>query len=238
MARDFGPPEMMAIALARLLYPFETVFHGVASPLPAVAVRLARELNPPGPVYLSLAGGVDARPSGRGGSTCSADYLDGSVSRFGLAEIFDLAARGGLDLAFLSGVQIDASGRLNSSVIGDFAAPKVRFPGGAGGAVLLPNAGRTLVWRAKHDTRVFVEACDFATSAGRLDRVVTPLAVFRFIGGRLVLESVHPYSSVEEVRRNTGFPVSDAPSTPAPSARELDALERVDAALQRRAEFE
>ena len=84
MARDFGPPEMMAIALARLLYPFETVFHGVASPLPAVAVRLARELNPPGPVYLSLAGGVDARPSGRGGSTCSADYLDGSVSRFGL----------------------------------------------------------------------------------------------------------------------------------------------------------
>ena len=55
-------------------------------------------------------------------------------------EVFDLSMRGGLDVAFLSGVQFDALGHVNASVIGDYHKPKVRLPGGAGSAVLIPTA--------------------------------------------------------------------------------------------------
>jgi len=43
---------MMAVAMARLLRPGETVFHGVASPLPMVATLLAKRLYAPDLTYL------------------------------------------------------------------------------------------------------------------------------------------------------------------------------------------
>ncbi|MDP9357083.1 MAG: hypothetical protein M3R02_17705, partial [Chloroflexota bacterium] len=58
----FGPAEMMAVALARLIRDGETVFHGIASPLPMVAILLAQRLHAPNCVYLGIAGGVDPRP--------------------------------------------------------------------------------------------------------------------------------------------------------------------------------
>ena len=42
-----GPREMMAVSLARLLRDGETVFHGVASPLPMIAILLAKALHAP-----------------------------------------------------------------------------------------------------------------------------------------------------------------------------------------------
>ena len=94
-----------------------------------------------------------------------------------LTDLFDLAASQRLDTAFLSGVQIDGQGRTNMSVIGQFDAPKVRLPGGAGSAAIMPRAKRTLIWRTKHDRRVFVDRLDFVTAAGNVDRVVTPLCM-------------------------------------------------------------
>ena len=66
--------------------------------------------------------------------------MEGALSYFNLMEIFDLSARGKLDLAFLGGAQIDEHGDMNLSFIGDPAAPKVRLPGGAGSAHILPTA--------------------------------------------------------------------------------------------------
>ena len=54
---------------------------------------------------------------------------EGAIVDFPLSDIFDLSARGGLDVAFLSGAQIDGQGRLNLSAIGPFHKPKVRLPG-------------------------------------------------------------------------------------------------------------
>ena len=52
----------MAVSLARLLRDGETVFFGVASPLPMVAALLAKRLHAPGLVILTLPGGVDPAP--------------------------------------------------------------------------------------------------------------------------------------------------------------------------------
>jgi glutaconate CoA-transferase subunit B len=61
--------------------------------------------------------------------------------------------------------------------------------------------------------------------------VVTPLCVLRRVDGLLTVESVHPYSSPDEVRAATGFPLSvDAatPVTPPPTAQEIASLRVVD----------
>jgi glutaconate CoA-transferase subunit B len=219
----------------------ELAFHGVASPLPMVAILLAKRTHAPNLVYLNITGGIDPTPSHLPRSTVDPILLEGSRSLITLADAFDLSARGELDTVFLSGVQIDAQGKINMSAIGDYAHPKVRLPGGAGSAFLMSTANRIILWRTRHDPRTFVEKLPFVTGAGNVDRVVTPLCVFRRHPptGRLRVESIHPYSSAEEVAAQTGFALdlTDVPSTPTPTAEELVALELIDPAGIRRTEF-
>jgi glutaconate CoA-transferase subunit B len=148
-----------------------------------------------------------------------------------LADLFDLSARGRLDTAFLGGAQIDGQGRINLSAIGDYTRPKVRLPGGAGSAALMPTAKRVILWRTKHDRRSFVKNLDFVTAAGNVDRVVTPLCVFVRREGNLVVESIHPEVRPDEVAANTGFAVDvseNTPRTPPPTEQERELLARID----------
>ncbi|MFM9108174.1 MAG: CoA-transferase subunit beta [Chloroflexota bacterium] len=239
-AGENGAPEQMAVAIARLLRNGETVFHGVASPLPMVATLLAKRLHAPGLVYLSIAGGGDATPPAPPETTTDPSLLAGARARVTLAEIFDLSARGRLDVAFLSGVQIDGQGRVNMSAIGPFARPKVRLPGGAGSALLMPTAKRVILWRAKHDPRIFVDRLDFVTAAGNVERVVTPLCIFRRGERGMEVESIHPGVTPEQVREATGFPVAageETPVTAPPTAEELAMLREIDPERVRASEF-
>ena len=223
--------DYMVVSLARLLRDGETVFHGVASPIPMVATLLAKATHAPDLVYLNIAGGVDPDPDTLPVSTVAPGLLRGARSMVTLTDLFDLAASQRLDTAFLSGVQIDGQGRTNMSVIGPFDNPKVRLPGGAGSAAIMPRAKRTLLWRTKHDRRVFVDRLDFVTAAGNVDRVVTPLCIFRRVDGQLVVESRHPWAGSEQLTEVTGFPVvADAatPITPEPTTAERRCLARID----------
>jgi glutaconate CoA-transferase subunit B len=178
-AASLTPDVMMAVTLSRLLRDGELAFHGVASPLPMVAILLAKRTHAPNLVYLNITGSIDPTPSHLPRSTVDPILLEGSRSLITLADAFDLSARGELDTVFLSGVQIDAQGKINMSAIGDYAHPKVRLPGGAGSAFLMSTANRIILWRTRHDPRTFVEKLPFVTGAGNVDRVVTPLCVFR-----------------------------------------------------------
>lgn len=233
------PDTMMVVAMARLLRDGESVFHGVASPLPMIAILLAQRLHAPNLVYVNISGGVNPHPESLPETTVDPLLTHGSHVILQLADIFDMSARGDLDTAFLGGVQIDGRGRINMSVIGPYEHPKVRLPGGAGSAAILPTAKRTLLWRTKHDPRTFVEKLSFVTASGNVDRVITPLCVFVKRDGRLHIESIHPYTSAEEVRQQTGFAVEtkDVPFTPAPTAQELEALRMVDPQRVRLIEF-
>ncbi|MBI3988485.1 MAG: CoA-transferase [candidate division NC10 bacterium] len=233
--------DQMTVSMARLLKDGERVFHGVSSPLPMIAILLAKKLHAPNLVYLNIAGGVNPSPERVPSSTLDPVLAQGSPSIFSLIEIFDLSARGELDTVFLGGVQVDRYGRINLSAIGkDYWRPKVRLPGGAGSAALMPTAKRTILWRTKHTPKTFIEKLDFVTAAGRVDRIVTPLCVFALREGEILVESIHPYIKPEEVIENTGFPVqvdANTPITPPPTPEELKALHALDPSNIRLIEF-
>jgi glutaconate CoA-transferase subunit B len=97
-----------------------------------------------------------------------------------------------------------------------------------------------VLWRAAHSPRIFVKQVPFVTSAGNVDRVVTPLCVFRLDAGHLVLDTIHPGVSREQLAESTGFAIANLPEAPVtrePTHEELAELERIDPDKVRRVEF-
>ena len=240
MSASYSSADIMAVAMARLIRDGEVVFVGVNSPLPLAAATLARRHNAPNCTFISVGGGINPTVDKIMAATSTADLGRGSASIFDNQEIYGLNGRGGFDLTFLGMAQVDAKGRVNSSFIGERDKPKVRFPGGGGGPAILPMSKRAVLWRAGHSPKIFVEEVRFTTSAGNVDRIVTPLCIFRKEDGRLVLESIHPGVTRAELAEKTGFRIPNlesAPVTPEPTAAELSIIREIDPDNVRRVEF-
>ncbi|NKE04750.1 CoA-transferase subunit beta [Mesobacillus selenatarsenatis] len=240
MTQTYRPVDIMTCAISNMLKDGETVFHGVSSHLPMVAMSLAKQMHAPDLVHLNIPGGVNPGSIRHASySSAGADLLDSGEAYFPLEEVFDLSMRGRLDVAFLGGIQFDINGNVNASVIGDYHRPKLRLPGGAGSAVLIPTAKKAIIWRTKHDVRTFVEQVDFVTTRGNLWKIVTPLCVFEFKNGKLHLDTIHPTSSLQEVMDNTGFELlyDEIKYTAEPTKEELIMLKKIDPFDYRGIEF-
>jgi glutaconate CoA-transferase subunit B len=227
---DWSGFSYIVINLARFIRPNEITFSGVNSTMPMLACLLAKRAYDFPFTYINVAGGVDPQPSTIPISSSDPTLAEQTASIFANEDFYDLCTRGRMDLTFLGAAQIDGEGCANNSAIGNWHKPKVRLPGGGGGAVMLPTARRSCTWRTEHSKRTLVEKLDFRTSWGGFHGVVTPIAVFVMLDGRLALHSWHPQASLEEVRERTGFAFDANGATPTaePSQRELDALRALD----------
>ena len=117
---DYRICDLMVCVMARLICDGDTIFHGVSSHMPMIAVLLAKQMQARHAVHLNIPGGVDPAPVHlKKETSAGAELLEKSCAYFPLQEVFDLSMRGGLDVAFLSGIQFDRrdrkSTRLNSS---------------------------------------------------------------------------------------------------------------------------
>src|SRR4029453_2596713 len=220
--------------LARFIRPGEITFSGVNSTPPMMACLLAKRAYDFDFVYINVAGGVQPTPSKIPLSSSDPVLSEGSTAIFANEDFYALCTGGGRDLCFLGAAQVDGLGRTNVSAIGDWHNPKVRLPGGGGGAVMLPTARRAVTWRTEPSKRTLVEKLDFVTAAGGMHGVVTPIAVFVKRDGKLALQSWHPEASLDEVRSRTGFAFEAEGSQPSvlPTAREVEALRSLDPAGQ------
>jgi glutaconate CoA-transferase subunit B len=228
---EWSPFSFIVTNLARFIQPNEITFSGVNSTMPMLACLLAKRAYDFDFTYINVAGGVDPAPSRVPLSSSDPVLAEHSASIFANEDFYDLCTRGRMDLTFLGAAQIDGEGCANNSVIGsDWHKPKVRLPGGGGGAVMLPTARRSCTWRTEHSRRTLVEKLDFRTSWGGFHGVVTPIAVFVKRDGRLALQAWHPDSSLDEVRERTGFAfdATGASAASPPTARERDALASLD----------
>lgn len=232
--------DFMIATIAHLLEDGERAFHGVSSQLPMVAMKLAKAMYTPNLTLLNIPGGVNSKETKLSDySSASNELWKLSEGTFPLEDIFDLSMRGGLDVAFLSGVQFDMYGHINASVIGDYHKPKVRLPGGAGSAVLIPTVKKAIIWRTKHDLKTFVPKVDFVTTKGNLYKIVTPLALFGVRNGQLVLEGKHPDVTYEALQTQTGFSLdfTQCRDLPLPTAKEMEWIKRIDPRGVRYQEF-
>lgn len=227
---DIRISDMMVVSLARLLKNKENTFHGVASIMPMVAIMLSRKVHNKELTYLNITGGVNIEDAELTISTDGNNLFQSSKSVVKLTDIFDLSARNKLDIAFLSCSQVDQYGNINNSVIGNYHNPKVRLPGGAGSAVLLPTAKEAIVWKSKHDTRSFVENVDFITAKGNVSYVVTPKCIFKRVDGKLKLYELYPFETLDGIIENTSFSIDHegfSVSLP-PTGEEMIALNQID----------
>ncbi len=221
MGSAYRVEEVLIAALAAEVRDGEVTAVGSRSPIPAAAALLALYTHAPNATVIIL------------GSRRHFPFTEGSK------EFFDLAQRGGVDLFFLSGVQIDGQGNINLHVVGDYGRPRVRFQGGMGSGMLYFMARRVVLFRTEHSRRVFVPRVDFITAPGITPpgayrpggptALVTPLGVFDFdrVRGRFRLRSLHPGVTLAEVMGRTGFEFdipAEIPLTPEPTAEELRVL--------------
>ena len=191
---------------------------GTASPIPAAAALLGQALSG-GATRASLLGSQVYNPFNDGGS-----------------EIHDRAGQGRIDVFFLGGGQIDGTGNINLVGIGEYPEVDTRFPGSFGSGFLYFMVPRVILFREEHSRRVFVPEVDFISAAGSSpDNVyrrggpyalVSNLCVFIYdrLRNRFRLDSLHPGTTLEEVRDNTGFDydcTNDPITTPRPEPERL-----------------
>jgi glutaconate CoA-transferase subunit B len=221
--------EVQTIVAARRLADAESVFIGVGRP--STAAILAREIINPDLVLVYESGTIGAKPRkiplsiGDGELAATADFV---VS---VPEMFNYWIQPGrVDVAFLGAAQVDPRGALNSTVIGDYDAPKTRLPG-AGGAPEIARGCRRVMVVAPHSKRTFVERLDFVTTPTAPVAVITDLGVLEpDEDGELVLTEIHPGVAVDEVRDATGWDLrvaGDLKTTKPPTDEELSALKEL-----------
>jgi glutaconate CoA-transferase subunit B len=237
----FGIEEHIVVTMARQVRDDDLVGQGVNSVMASLAFALAKRTHAPNMVCVNIGGGVDVVPSPLPPSSVAPQWMRGTPVIISNADLYGHMFSGRFDLFFSSGVQIDARGRINITVIGDHRKPKVRLPGAGGLPVVFQTVKRIVLWRAKHTRTIFVEDVDFVSAAGNVTHVITPLCVFTMQGGRLALHQIFPGVDERTVRERTGFDFGIAPDglseVPPPTAEELRLIEEIDPHAYRRLEF-
>src|SRR5437762_7351123 len=162
---SYTPIELMICCAARALEDGRTV--AVGTGVPCAAAMLAQRLQAPNLVILFEAGGVAPQLPTMPISVGDSRAFYRAVMATSMADVMEFAQRGMIDYTFLGGAQIDAYGNLNSTMLGDYQKPKVRFPGSGGACDLASFCWRTLVVTQQNSKR-FVEWLDFRTTPGYL----------------------------------------------------------------------
>jgi glutaconate CoA-transferase subunit B len=247
MATEYNMMEMMICVASRYLEDGKTVAVGTGAP--CAAAMLAQKAHSPNLIILFEAGGVAPMLPQMPISVGDSRTFFRAVMAAGMTEMMTTCCRGQVDYAFLGGAQIDKYGNINSTVVGDYYKPKVRFPGSGGANDFASFCWRTMIMTV-HSKARFVEKCEFVTSPGFLTgagareaaglpeggpyKIVTDLAVMGFdeTTRAMMIESLHPGVEIENVQAETGFELivpKKVERTAPPTERELKILrEEVD----------
>jgi glutaconate CoA-transferase subunit B len=172
----------------------------------------------------------------------------GTAVNGGLAEAFATMQNrftGSRVVGILGAAQIDIYGNLNSTVIGDYRQPDVRFSGSGGACDVASFVNRTIIFM-QHEKRKFVKKLDYFTSPGWIDgpdgrdktglppggpeAVITNLGILHFDNEskEMYLAACYPGITPEEVQQETGFTLdlNRAETATPPTILELEILRK------------
>jgi len=245
---DYTATEIMTIEAARRLKDGTVCFVGIG--MPSAAANLARLTHAPDVILIYESGTIGAKPTVLPLSIGDEELAEHADTVVSIPEIFRYWLQGGrVDVGFLGAAQVDRFGNINTTVIGDYAKPKVRLPGAGGAPEIASNAKETWII-IKQTKRSFVPKLDFMTSVGHLEggdsrarsgaRGAGPTAVITDMGilapdpvtRELTLVALHPGVSVEQAKANTGWDLKVAERlhhTSPPTTEELATLRDLQA---------
>jgi len=248
MTATYTSSEMMSITAARALNNDMICFVGIG--LPSEAANLARLTHAPDITLIYESGTLQTAPEVLPLSIGDGELCASALTTVSVPEMFRYWLQGGhISAGFLGTAQIDRYANLNTTLIGDYRAPKVRLPGGGGAPEIATNAHEVFI-TVKHSLRTFVKEVDFITTVGfgrdgkardnvpHIGRgptaVITDLCILRpdEKTKELVVVSLHPGMTREQVKEATGWEVRFADqleTTPAPSVEELRVLRDLEA---------
>lgn len=244
---DYTLREMMAITAARQIKDGDIVFCGTG--ISMLAAMAAKNINAPNSVIFFETGAIDSRLEEVPMAVGDPRVMFWTAVNGSLADSFATMQNrftGPRVVGILGAAQIDRYGNLNSTVIGDYAQPTVRFSGSGGACDVASFVGRTIIFM-QHEKRKFVPRVDYRTSPGWIDGpegrqkaglspggpscVVTNMAVMGFDDEtrEMVLRGYYPGITPEQVTDRMGFSVDIAPAeeVPPPTAEELRILRDV-----------
>jgi len=205
MADVINDQEKIARRAAKELAPNMIVNLGIGIPtlvakyVDSSAVHIHTENGMLGVRELTEGDKVDANLVNAGkvaiGEQVGASYFDS-------AESFAMIRGGHIDVAILGALQVDAQG-----FIANWAVPGKPILGVGGAMDLLAGAKRIIV-TTTHTTKKgepkIVETCIYpVTSTRKLDVLITELAVFRMMDGKLCLTELMPGATLDEVKAKT-----------------------------------
>jgi len=245
---QYSSREMMSVTAAKALTNDDVCFVGIG--LPSEACNLARLTHAPDLTLIYESGTIATKPDVLPLSIGDGELCETALTTVSVPEMFRYWLQGGrITVGFLGAAQLDRFGNINTTVVGDYARPKVRLPGGGGAPEIATSCGEIFVVMPQ-TARGFVEKIDFVTSLGhgeggdhRRRLGVTTKGPSKLVTDHCVWEphpetrefmvtSIHPGVTRDQIEENTGWAVryaDEVAETPEPDAESLEALRELKA---------
>ena len=166
---EYTPKEMMTIAAAREIRNDDIVFCGTG--ISMLAAMAAKNIHAPESVIFFETGAIDSRLEDLPLAVADPRIMYRSSSNAGLLEAFGTMQNqhtGRHVVGILGAAQIDIYGNLNSTVIGDYEEPDVRFSGSGGACDVASFVSRSIIFMTQ-EKRKFKTCLDYLTTPGYLD---------------------------------------------------------------------
>lgn len=245
---DVTPDEMMTIAASRALTSDDVCFVGIGAP--SAACNVARLTHAPDITLIYESGTIGTEPNVLPLSIGDGELCETALTTVSVPEMFRYWLQGGrVTIGFLGAAQMDKFGNINTTVIGDYAQPKTRLPGG-GGAPEIASSSAQVYMTMKQSLRGMVEKIDFYTSFGHGDGgdhrqrlgistkgptlLITDLAVWtpHEETKEFIVRSLHPGVTRQQVQATCGWTVQfddQVAETPPATPLELQTLRDLNA---------
>ena len=241
---DYTLREMMAVAAARQIQDGDIVFCGTG--ISMLAAMAAKHISAPHSVIFFETGAIDSLLEEVPMAVADPRVMYWTSVNGGLSDAFAYMQNrhtGCRVVGIMGAAQIDRYGNLNSTVIGNYNDPHVRFSGSGGACDVASFVQRTIIFM-QHEKRKFVNKLDYLTSPGWLgggnqrneagltpggpSAVITNMAVMGFdpTTREMFLKAVFPGISPKQVLEHMQFSVdiSQAKEYSPPTDAELTIL--------------
>ena len=239
--------EMMAIAAARQIEDGDIVFCGTG--ISMLAAMAAKHISAPNSTIFFETGAIDSRLEEVPMAVADPRVMYGTAVNGSLADAFATMQNrwtGPRVVGIMGAAQIDKFGNLNSTVIGNYDFPTVRFSGSGGACDVASFVGRTIIFM-QHEKRKCVKKVDYLTSPGWLSgagqreqtglaqggpaAVITNMAVMGFDATtqEMYLMAYYPGIRPSKILQHMSFKVDikRAYELPPPSPQELTTLREI-----------